>query len=412
LSNSYAIAAVTATLFYLFRKEGITVSIKSPDKQSPIDNRLNIFLYQVSPNLGYRNMDLPARNYEGELVNNQLLSLNLNYLITAYGAGDEELPAQQILANAMRILYENPNLKRETIVSAINDNDVKAIFSAITGSDLAEQIELIKVTMQNLSLEDLTKIWSSFFKTGSYHTSVAYQATVVLLNGKQEQTRSALPVKDRIIYVIPPSRPEIKRIEPQKIVGWSATGMEISLIGQNLKAEDVRIDFGEGLPLEDLPRPNSMTDNKIVVEIPNRFTLGTKQVRVIHPLSMGSPGSPHKGYVSNMTTFMISPSITNVDPKTVKQGQQLTLNFEPAVTYKQKVNVLIGTLLLPVPTREEGLPPITNVSVIIPDDLPAKTYSIRLQVNGIESLLKPDDNPDNPLKLKPAIKVEPKESPP
>ena len=92
MSNSYAIAAVTATLFYLFRQEGITVSIKSPDKQSPTDNnRINIFLYQVTPNLGYSNMDLPARNYEGELVKNQLLSLNLYYLITAYGEGDEEL---------------------------------------------------------------------------------------------------------------------------------------------------------------------------------------------------------------------------------------------------------------------------------------------------------------------------------
>ena len=134
----------------------------------------------------------------------------------------------------MRILYENPILKRETIVAAINDNDVKAIFSAIANSDLADQIELIKVTMQNLSLEDLTKIWSSFFKTGSYHTSVAYQATVVLLDGKQEQARSALPVRDRIIYVIPPRTPEIKKIDPQKIIIWSATGMEISLIGQNL----------------------------------------------------------------------------------------------------------------------------------------------------------------------------------
>jgi hypothetical protein len=266
--------------------------------------------------------------------------------------------------------------------------------------------------MQNLSLEDLTKIWSSFFKTGSYHTSVAYQATVVLLDGKQEQARSALPVRDRIIYVIPPSRPEIKRIEPQRIISWSATGMEISLIGQNLKAEDVRIDFGEGLPFEDLPRPKSISDDKVVVEIPNTFTLGTKQVRVIHPLSMGSPGSPHRGYVSNIGTFMIAPSIINIEPKTVKQGQQLALDVEPAITYKQKVNILIGTFPLPVPPREKDSPPITNVDVVIPDDLPVKIYTVRFQVDGIESLLVPDDNTDNPLKLKPAIKVEPKLSPP
>src|ERR1051326_5948593 len=46
------------------------VSTKPPDIETsqPADNRLNIFLYQVTPNLGYKNLDLPTRSQAGELI--------------------------------------------------------------------------------------------------------------------------------------------------------------------------------------------------------------------------------------------------------------------------------------------------------------------------------------------------------
>ena len=64
MSDSFAIAAVTATMTYILENEGgITVTTKPPDTATDSTARLNIFLYQVTPNLGYRNMDTPSRSY-------------------------------------------------------------------------------------------------------------------------------------------------------------------------------------------------------------------------------------------------------------------------------------------------------------------------------------------------------------
>src|SRR5829696_6256926 len=148
MSNYFAIATVTAAISYLL-KEGFKnlpdtedteirnvikdteISIKPPDAGAgSLEKRLNIFLYQVNPNIGYSNMDLPTHNFNGELVKSPKLALNLHYLLTAYSDGNDELIAHQILAKAMMILNENPILKRETIRITISANN------NIKGSDL------------------------------------------------------------------------------------------------------------------------------------------------------------------------------------------------------------------------------------------------------------------------------------
>jgi hypothetical protein len=113
MSNSYAISAVTATLWKLFRTEGITVTTKPPDAQSAGgDTRLNIFLYRVAENSGYKNMDQPATSsYSGDLFKNQQVGLDLYYLLTAYGKNDDDLFAQKTLAEAVRVLHESPVYK-------------------------------------------------------------------------------------------------------------------------------------------------------------------------------------------------------------------------------------------------------------------------------------------------------------
>ena len=98
MSDSFSIAMVTCALYYLLSKEGITVSVKSPDSMEDADKLVNIFLYQVTPNLGYRNKDLPARAYSGNMITKQQLGLDLHYLITAYGEKQkDEFAAHKLL---------------------------------------------------------------------------------------------------------------------------------------------------------------------------------------------------------------------------------------------------------------------------------------------------------------------------
>jgi hypothetical protein len=400
--NSFAIAAVTATMTYILENEGgIKVTAKPPDTATDTTvARLNIFLYQVTPNLGYRNMDMPSRSYSGELVRKQQLGIDLHYLLTAYGNSDDELSSQKTLADAMRVLHENPVFTRDLIELGIEESDLQDIEI----SDLAEQVELVKITMQSLSLEDLTKIWASFFKTGSYRISVAYKATVVLLNGKKEP-RSTMPVSKVNSYVYPFRAPVITYIKPQ-MVPWIAGGTEIKIVGRNLKSGTVKIDFGEGLDTEDMPEPTSVSAGELAVAIPDTVAPGIKQVRVLHPLSIGTPETLHKGLESNKALFAIVPVITAVSPASVAGGAKLTIKFEPPINLeKQDVKVIISSYKpLHVPSSNTTTTTDT-VQVTIPaaDYVTNKDLPVRLIVDTAES--QPDEQKWNNEFKRPVVKI-------
>ncbi len=78
MSNPLAIAAVTATIKDLLNDGLLNQDLSSigsfsvtslpPDRISTGQsepNQLNVFLYQVTPNQGWRNVDLPSRDGSG-----------------------------------------------------------------------------------------------------------------------------------------------------------------------------------------------------------------------------------------------------------------------------------------------------------------------------------------------------------
>ena len=186
------------------------ITSNPPDSGSgqPPTTRLNLFLYNITSNAGYNNIDLPTRsNTTGELVQKQKLGINLYYLLTAYAADNDDIIAHKILASAIRILNESPILKPNIINDAILAENNRLI-----GYDLASQIESVKLNLHTLSLDEITKLWASFFQT-NYRISVSYQkTTVVILEGLSKPTKTAIPVQQRGIYVIPYRQPIIKKL--------------------------------------------------------------------------------------------------------------------------------------------------------------------------------------------------------
>lgn len=402
MSNYRAIATVTATLRHLLQQveddvEGVSIIAKPPDvagAQLDGDAALNIFLYQIMHNEGYKNMDLPLRGKDGKLIRKSVLGLNLNYLITAYTKDNDFLKAQQILASAMRTLHENAILNSDMI------RETEMELTEGWNSGLAEQIESIKLTPNPLSLEELTKLWSSFFQT-PYRLSVSYQATVVLLEGKKEP-RVVLPVHDRLFYTAPFKQPVIESVEPQILEKTSAATLVIK--GRNLKADKVTVRFDALEPVE--PEPNAISDKRVSVKIPDNLTAGIRSVQVIHELMLGSPPSPHKGYESNILAFVLTPKIVS-KPDKVSRGNELTINFKPAVRKDQKVVFLIGDYALPAIEAESY--PTNTLSAKIADDFPTGKFLLRLRVDGAESFLQRDDDPDSPTYnkfIEPVIEVE------
>ena len=82
------------------------------------ENQVNIFLHQVTHNVGWRNQDLPSVAADGRRrLSNPPLALDLHYLLTAYGSADWQ--AEALLGFALLMLHENPVLTRNDISNAI-----------------------------------------------------------------------------------------------------------------------------------------------------------------------------------------------------------------------------------------------------------------------------------------------------
>ena len=98
MSNALAIAGVTAVLRDLLNDglvnhnvsgvlgSTVTVSVLPPDRvvSGTEISQLNLFLHQVTPNTGWRNEGLPARDASGsQRLSNPPLALSLHYLLSA-----------------------------------------------------------------------------------------------------------------------------------------------------------------------------------------------------------------------------------------------------------------------------------------------------------------------------------------
>ena len=67
-------------------------------------------------------------------------------------------------------------------------------FQALTASDLADQVELIKITPTAMSSDDMSRLWSAI--QSHYRPSSTYQVSVVLIEGTKPAV-TPLPVLSR-----------------------------------------------------------------------------------------------------------------------------------------------------------------------------------------------------------------------
>jgi hypothetical protein len=213
MSSALAIASVTAVLRDLLINGlidqdltpslgDVKVTALPPDRIVTGDkeqSQLNLFLYQVSPNPGWRNVGLPSRDGQGQSIAAPPLALDLHYLLSAYGAQD--FHAEILLGYAMQLLHETPVLGREAIRTALGapglvsgGSGLPATLAALSTSALADQIEQIKIAPQTLNTEETSKLWTAL--QARYRASAAYHISVVLIDSRQ-RVRAPLPVLRR-----------------------------------------------------------------------------------------------------------------------------------------------------------------------------------------------------------------------
>jgi hypothetical protein len=175
MSTALRIAAVTQVLKDLLNngmidhnvsdavQGSVTITSWPPDKVETTPDKeisqLNLFMYQATYNQGWRNVAQPAFNQKGERVSNPPLGIDLHYLLSAYGS--RELHTDILLGYGMQILHETMALDRDAIrrsiapPSLLDSGGLPDSLKKLSTSELADQVEQIKITPEILSIEDI-----------------------------------------------------------------------------------------------------------------------------------------------------------------------------------------------------------------------------------------------------------------
>ncbi|MEY2521162.1 MAG: hypothetical protein QOF24_2921 [Verrucomicrobiota bacterium] len=417
MSSALAIAGVTAVLQRLIN-DGLTVfppvtvpafEVTSlppnrvlPPANGADHNQLNLFLYRVTPNAGWRNTALPSRDDEGERRSNPPLALDLHYLLTAYGA--ERLNAEILLGCAMQALHESPFLTRDAVRTALSSGAAPGdplgdMLRALGTSGLAEQIEQIKITPQTLTTEEMSKLWTAF--QAPYRPTAGYLATVVLIESRRP-TRQTLPVRERIIKAIPFQRPVVESVEsaagPAEPILASST---ILIKGRQLRGPITSVVIS-GIKMV-AATADDLGENEIKITLPpvlpDVLRSGIQSVQVVHEIDLGKPPAAHRAVESNVAAFILHPKAAFLFQPGVPGKVRVT--FDPRVGRSQRVTLILGQRNPPPDTAGRAFniaaPPengITNpaledtATITFPlPEVPADTYFCRVQVDGAESLL-------------------------
>lgn len=178
-----AIADVGETLVDLLREnmKDLTqassvdsIALVSPGEIEGKDNvRLSIFLYHIEENIYLKNQEMEKKDYS--VLKAPPLAVDLYYMLTSYPSPgiqdrtDRTREEHSILGRAMQILHDNSILTGSALKGNLSASDT-----------------LLHVIITSLSLDDMSKIWSTF-KEKSFRPSVCYLVTPVKIESLREK---------------------------------------------------------------------------------------------------------------------------------------------------------------------------------------------------------------------------------
>lgn len=416
MSSPLAIGAVSAVMRNLLDNGMIdagnavgpvTVTAVAPDTIDLDDPntgpRLNIFLHRVTVNTGWTNAALPSRSAStGERLTNAPLALDLHYVLTAYGRGDFQ--AEILLGYAMHLLHERSVLDRAAVRRALDPSplDVTMLppaFQALAASDLADQVELIKITPEPMSGDDMSKLWSAI--QSHYRPSSAYQASVVLIDGKKPAVkplpvlsrgpRDATSGRERGVFVTPdllPPFPTLFMVETVATQSSARVGDVVRVTGVRLAGAGHRVRLMHRLfaaPFEVVPDAVAVDGNSFTFTVPNVAALAAGQLAMSLRFTPTGEATPRE---SNSIPLVLAP-VPDVAAATVaRSGVPVVVTVQmaaiPQVRPQQSASLMLGTTEAVAEKRANAAAPLV---FRFPGNLAAGMYHTRLRVDGTDSIL-------------------------
>jgi hypothetical protein len=376
--------------------------VKRSDKDAPL---LNLFLYHVAQNSGWKNRQARTHDSDGERVAAPPLALDLRYLITAYGA--KAYQAEALLAHALLALHDRPVLSRDYIADSLKlPMSPEKIDKQLAASGLAEQVESVRLSVDPLSGDDLARLWSGL-QLG-LRPSVSLLATVLLLSSRRTP-RASLPVTSRTLTTIPLSRPVIESVAAEDGAQLPIEpGTRILVRGQGLFEDPMELLIGEAdvTAMIDAAAPDFPAT--LTVALPATLSAGmlagVQTIQVRHGVQIAGEPAPRPLIASNLETFLLRPRVAAA-AQDAGTARAVLVDFAHELGDRQAIRITLEEIVAGNPTgnrfaamvlegNPDAAPPLDAPRLARVDlrrvwattSAPAGTFRVLASVDGIASV--------------------------
>ncbi len=388
MSSPTAIATVTAVLQHLLIQAtaGADVTTKPPSAARSGSNgsQLNLFLYATHIDPAFNNMALPGQVRNGESATPPL-PLVLHYMLTAYGASDDDIAGQTLMGQAMIALHDHPLLGKADIEGILPDSGVQS------------QIERLRITPEMLSLDDMSKLWSSFHS--EYRLSTSYRVSVLLIDSGRAAS-APLPVlrrgeEDRGGQATGAASPALFSMRFPDDAPAARLGDTLAIYGTQLGGDTLSAHFRHPLlddPIDLAPLADrSATEIQVVLPgLGDDPAVGAKWPAGFYTLSLAVRRSELPEWSTNALAMPLAPRIIAINPVTVPAGDvTLTVDCRPQVRPEQRALLIFGDrTIAPDPFVLPGDPNAASSLTFQIANAQARTepYVLRLRVDGVDSI--------------------------
>ena len=381
MSGHQAIAAVTAAMQTLLLRAvsddktvtGGQVTVHAPDRARTDNtgNQINLFLYRTAIDAAWRNQP-PISLRPGE-SGEPALALSLSYLITAYGADDDEILSHRLLGIAMSVLNDQPILSR-------------SVLSTMTGSGVENQPERIRIVPHPIPMDEISRMWATF-QTG-YRISVSYDVSPVLIDSNRAPAAPA-PVLgrgqgDTGPFVGASVPPQLVAVTPPPGRGSVIAGDTLTLTGQGLdRVTGARIASARLAAAVDVA-VTAINPTTAELTVPGAgLPAGPLTVAVISTDAYGTT------VIGTPVPFGLAPTIVDASPLVASlvpdqpanpatATATVTLQCAPATVAGQNVAIVLRDRLV-AGTADAAHP---DRLTFVVTDAEAGSYPLRLRIDG------------------------------
>jgi hypothetical protein len=409
VTTSLGIAATTAVLRRLLQDAipasnlvgllgNVTVSALPPDRIDVTNEaaRLNLFMYQVRPSAGWSNTDHPSHSANGRRLTNPPLALELGYMLSAYGAKD--FHSEILLGYGAMVLHQTRVLTRDLVRRTFAGGPLPPDLALLANSGLDGQEELVSVSMEPMTVDDLSRLWQVFGE--KYRPSISLQVHLLLMRATDPAAATGPPVQRARLAMTTSINPTIIDVTP----GTVTAGATITLAGTSLYVPGAFASFGSG---ESVTAPATSTPFAVAVTLPPTLLAGVNTVRLELPSQF--EGDLRGGPESNLVPFVLRPrfALTGGNPDIsftppVVSGSltstTLTVRLVPPVGRRQDVRLMLNELgaaagMVPhsytvlAPSRQSDPNDTTDTVAFAVESVARKEYLVRVQVDGADTEL-------------------------